>query len=178
MKLSLNPKTFSDSFLPFLDSSSNFKHFEKKMIVIATLFRKLQTLKDLVRPLSKNQPFRAPFYSENVKGSQTLVKSSWEHFHHIFPSLRENRIWKISALVICQILEVFRKTLPGNDKYAVWGCENLCSPIKMKLSLNPKNFSDSFVRFLDSSSNFKDFVKKHDRESYFISEITDCQRLG
>ena len=76
MKLSLNPKTFSDSFLPFLDSSSNFKHFEKKMIVIATLFRKLQTLKDSFTPVSKKHRFRAPFEIQHVKESQTLVKSS------------------------------------------------------------------------------------------------------
>ena len=30
MNLSLNPKTFSDSFVPLLESTSNFKLFEKK----------------------------------------------------------------------------------------------------------------------------------------------------
>ena len=44
------------------------------MIVIPTLFRKLQTVKDLVRQLSKKHFLRAPFDSEHVKGSQTLVK--------------------------------------------------------------------------------------------------------
>ena len=34
-------------FVPSLESTSNFEHFEKKMIVIATLVRKLQTVKDL-----------------------------------------------------------------------------------------------------------------------------------
>ena len=46
------------------------------MIVRATLFRKLQTVKDLVRPLSKNYRFRTPLDSQNVKGSQTLAKSA------------------------------------------------------------------------------------------------------
>ena len=46
------------------------------MIVIATLFRKLHTAKDLVRPLSKKQRFRTPFDSQHAKGSQTLVKSA------------------------------------------------------------------------------------------------------
>ena len=45
------------------------------MIVIANVFRKLQTVKDLVRPLSKKSRFRTPFDSQHVKGSQTLVKS-------------------------------------------------------------------------------------------------------
>ena len=46
------------------------------MILIATLLRKLQAVKDLVRPLSKKQRFRAPFDSQHVNGSQTLVKSA------------------------------------------------------------------------------------------------------
>ena len=39
-------------------------------------FRKLQTVKDLVRPLSKKHRFRTPFESEHDKGSQTLGKYS------------------------------------------------------------------------------------------------------
>ena len=45
------------------------------MIVIPTLFRKLQTVKDLVRPLSQKHRFRTPLDSEHVKWSQTLLKS-------------------------------------------------------------------------------------------------------
>ena len=87
MQLSLKRKTFIDSFFPFLESTSNFNHFETKIILIAPSFRELQTVKDLVRPLSKKHRFRIPFYSHHVKGSQTLVKSALEHFHHIFSSL-------------------------------------------------------------------------------------------
>ena len=75
MQLLLKSKTFSHFFIPFLETKSNFKHFEEKMIVILTLFRKLQNVKDLVRQLSKKHCFKAPFDSEHVKGSQTLVKS-------------------------------------------------------------------------------------------------------
>ena len=46
------------------------------MIVIATLLRNLQAVKDLVRPLSKKQCFRTPFDSEDVKQYQTLVQSA------------------------------------------------------------------------------------------------------
>ena len=46
------------------------------MIVIATLFRKLQTVKDLVRPPFKKHPFRNPFDSQIIKVAQTLVKSA------------------------------------------------------------------------------------------------------
>ena len=46
------------------------------MIVIPTLFRKLQTVKDLVRPLWKKHCFRATFESQQGKGYQVVVKSA------------------------------------------------------------------------------------------------------
>ena len=75
-QLSLKRKFFFNSPVPFLKSTSNFKHFEKEMLFIATLFRKLQTVKNLVRPPSKEHRFRTPFDSQHVKGSQALVKSA------------------------------------------------------------------------------------------------------
>ena len=130
------------------------------MISRATLFRKLQTVKDLVRPISKKHRLRTPFDSQHVEGSQTLVKSVWEHFHQIFSSLWEKLIWKISPLVIREILVAFSKALTANDKYPVRDFENLSSRIQMQLYLKAKPFSESFVPFLESISNFKHFEKK------------------
>ena len=48
----------------------------------------------------------------------------------------------------------------------------------MELSLKPITFSDFLVPFLESTSNFKHFEKKDDRHTYFISEITECEKLG
>ena len=76
------------------------------------------------------------------------------------------------------MLGVFRNTLTANDKYPVRDCVNLLSPIQMQLSLKPTIFSDFFVPFLESTSNFKHFEKKDDCHSYFIPEITDSERLG
>ena len=53
-----------------------FNIFQKKMILIATLFWKLQTVNNLVSQLSKKHRVRAPFDRPHVKGSQTLVKSA------------------------------------------------------------------------------------------------------
>ena len=44
------------------------------MIVIATLFGKVQTVKDLVKPLSQKQGSRTPLYTQHVKGSVPLVR--------------------------------------------------------------------------------------------------------
>ena len=65
-----------------------------------------------------------------------------------------------------------------NDNYPVQDCGNLSSPIQMELSFKPNIFSDFVLQFLESTSNFKHFEKKDDRDTYFISEITECEKLG
>ena len=73
MQLSLKPKTSSDFFNPFLESTSNLKDFEKKkMIVIGTLLRKLKALKDFVRPLSKNAILEHPLRLDMLKDPKLL----------------------------------------------------------------------------------------------------------
>ena len=47
----------------------------------------------------------------------------------------------------------------------------------MQLSLKRKSFSDFIIPFVEFTSNFIHFEKKDDRHSYFISEITQCERL-
>ena len=44
------------------------------MMIIATLLRRLQAVKDLVRLFSKKQCFRTLFDSQHVTGSQTFDK--------------------------------------------------------------------------------------------------------
>ena len=68
--------------------------------------------------------------------------------------------------------------MTANDKYPVKDSRNLWSPIQMELSLKAITFSDFLVPFLESTSNFKHFEKKDDRHTYFISEITECEKLG
>ena len=80
--------------------------------------------------------------------------------------------------MICQILGMFRNTLTANDKYSFQDVENLLSPTQLQLSLKPKTFSDFFNPFLEYTSSFKDFGKNDDRHSYFITELTGCERLG
>ena len=67
-----------------MQPTSNFKIFGKKMIDLANVLPILQTVKNLVGPLSKKRRFRTSFDSEKVKGSQTLVKSGLDHFYHTF----------------------------------------------------------------------------------------------
>ena len=86
------------------------------MIVTANVFPILQTVNALVRPLSEKRCFRTSFESQNVTTSETLVKSAWEHFYHIFSSLWGEIISKISPLAKFEILGVFVNTLTADLK--------------------------------------------------------------
>ena len=86
MQLSFKPTRIADSFVQFPESTSNFKPFEKKIIVIATLFRKLETVKDLVRPLLKNTVSENPMTFKMLKGTKLLQNLHEDtfitFFHH------------------------------------------------------------------------------------------------
>ena len=49
MHLSEEPKFFSEFFFAFFESALNFEHFQKKMTLIAYVFPKLPTTKDVLR---------------------------------------------------------------------------------------------------------------------------------
>ena len=49
MHLSQNQKIFSEFFSAFFESALNFQHFQKKMTLIAYVFPKLPTTKDVLR---------------------------------------------------------------------------------------------------------------------------------
>ena len=53
MQLSQKPKTCSEFFDKFLKSTVNFENFQKKMTLMAWIFQKLRTPKNLVRSVSK-----------------------------------------------------------------------------------------------------------------------------
>ena len=74
-------------------------------------------------------------------------------------------IWKISPLVLAEILEGFVNELTAYGKYPIQGSENLQLPIQMPISQKRKKFSEFFIPFLDSTSNFEHFERKDDPHS-------------
>ena len=121
----------------------------RRTITLANVFPKLQTVKNLVRPLSKKCCFRTRFDRKHVKASQILAKSPREYFFHVSSSSSRGLIWKMSALVLSEILGVFVTTLTDNAKYPVQDCDNLQLPIQMQLSQKRKTFSQFFVPLLE-----------------------------
>ena len=110
-------KTFSDFMFNLWNLHQILNIFEKKVIVRANVFLRLQTVKDLVIPLSKDSRFRTSFGSQHVKWFQTLGKSAWEHFYHIFWSLWEKMTLKISRFLNFEFLLVFVNTSTADENY-------------------------------------------------------------
>ena len=69
-----NKKLFLKFLLHLWNIHEILNIFEKKMIVLANVFRKLQTVKDLVKKLSRKYRFKISFDNQNVNGCQTLLK--------------------------------------------------------------------------------------------------------
>ena len=79
-----NEKMFHNVLFYFWNLHEILNILKKKMIAIANVFPKLQTVKEFVRSLSRKRRFRTPFDSQHIKGFQTLVKSAWERFYWSF----------------------------------------------------------------------------------------------
>ena len=121
----LKTKNTCSVFYSIYGISITFRTFsKKKKIVIANVFPKLATVQGLVTPLTIQLRLKTSFDSEHVKRFQTLVKSSWEHFYHIFSSLWGEAIWKSSTWLKFDIIGLFANTWTADYKYPVPDCEN------------------------------------------------------
>ena len=58
----------------------------------------------MVTPITIQRRLKRSFECQHVKRFQTLVKSSWEHFYHIFSSLWGEIVWEISAWLKFEII--------------------------------------------------------------------------
>ena len=136
------------------------------MSLIADVFPKLGTPKNLVRSMSRKSRFKGSFGKEHGKRAQTLLKSSWQYLYHIYWSLRMQLTCKKFLLVICKISRLFINTLSADGKYSIFNRDNLTQPILMELSRKKNTSSGAFSPFLKSSLNFGHFLKKKRWLSY------------
>ena len=65
----------------------------------------------------------------------------------------------MSPLVILEISGLFFNTWTADEKYSFGKRENLPQPIDFQLSKKLKSFSQFFIAFLKSTSNFQHFEK-------------------
>ena len=107
---------------------------KKKNIVIANEYPKLATGQGLVTPLTIQRRLQTSIESEHGKQFQTPVKSSWEHFYHIFSSVWGEMIWKISPWLKFEIRGLFVNRWTADYEYPLTDSENLPFPIQIQLS--------------------------------------------
>ena len=144
------------------------------MTLIAQVFPKLRTQKNLVRSMPKKYGFS--FKKQHGKCAQTLLKCQGQLLYHIYWSLLRQLSYKKSLLVTCKISRLFPNTLSTDGKYSLLNRDNLTQPIQMQLSRKQKTFSEFFSPFFKSSLNFQHFLKKDDPHCSSISEITDPEK--
>ena len=75
MHLSQKQKISSEFFSAFFESALNSEHFRKKMTLIAYVFPKLPTTKNLLRQMSKSSSFREPVDRRHGKWAEALIQS-------------------------------------------------------------------------------------------------------
>ena len=74
MHLSQKEKIFYQFFSGFFESALNFEHFQKKMTLIAYVFPKLTTTKNVLRQMSKSPRFREPLDRRHGKWAKALIQ--------------------------------------------------------------------------------------------------------
>ena len=132
----------------------------KNMTLIAQIYPKLRTPKNMVRSISKRPRVWGSFGKQHGKRAKTLLKFQWRHLYHVYWSLWRRLTSKKSLLVICKISKLFPNTLNADGKYSLLNGDNLTQHLQIQLSQKQKPFSQFFCRFLKSSLIVKHFPKK------------------
>ena len=74
MHLSQKENIFSQFFSAFFESALNFEHLQKKMTLIAYVFPKLPTTKNVLRQMSRSSRFREPVDRRHGKRAEALIQ--------------------------------------------------------------------------------------------------------
>ena len=74
MHLSQKGNIFSGFFAAFFESALNFEHFQKKMTLIAYVFPKLPTTKNVLRQMSKSSRCRERLDRRHGKRAKALIQ--------------------------------------------------------------------------------------------------------
>ena len=133
--------------------------FKKQKIVIANVFPKLATVQGLLTPLTIHRRLKISFDSQHVKRYQTLLKSSWEHFYHIFSSLWGEIIWKISPWLKFEIIG-FLLTHGLSITRILFRIVRICRSYSNPVILKTKNIFWAFYSIYGISIKFWTISKK------------------
>ena len=115
----------------------------------------------MVRSFTKNRIVWTFFESQHVKGSQTVVESSWESFYHIFSSLWGELIQKKFPWLKFEIIGVFVNThgLPITSTL-FRSVRTYRSLLNCNYLKNKKNFLGLFLHWWNVHQIFNIFKNK------------------
>ena len=74
MHLSQKQKSFSEFSCAFFESALSLENFQKKMTLIAYVFTKLTTTKNVLRQVSKSSRFKEPLAKRHGKRAEALIQ--------------------------------------------------------------------------------------------------------
>ena len=74
MHFSQKQKIFSRSFSAFFESALNSEYFQKKMTLIAYVFPKIPSTKNVLRQMSKSFSFRERLDRRHSKWAEALIQ--------------------------------------------------------------------------------------------------------
>ena len=150
-QISSKVKIFSGSVIAFLKSTKILSIPKNKITFIASIFPKLLIQKNVVIWLPESSCFRTRFRSQHVKRSETLLKSSRQHFYTNFP-LISNKLSCVSCLLVgSEMLGSSFNTLMSDHMYSCHNWEKFPEKVPKQLSSKPKPFSATFIAFLKST---------------------------
>ena len=75
MHLSRKLQSFSEFSCAFFESALSLEHFQKKMTLIAYVFPKLMTTKNVLRQMCKSSRFTEPLDRRHGKWAEALIQS-------------------------------------------------------------------------------------------------------
>ena len=145
----LRNKTFFPNFQCNLWSRNQILNIlKKKMTLLVDGFPKLQTLKDVVRQMSKDTRLRTSSTANMLEGRKHCRNVHDITFIILFITLREIGLENVSLSDTWNIRTVCKHV----------DCQ--WQPIQMQLSKKQKTFSEFLAIFLKSKSNSHHFLKE------------------
>ena len=83
MHLSRKQKGFSEFSCEFFEFALSLEQFQKNMTLIAYVFPKLPTTKNVLRQMSKSSCFREPLDRRHDKRAEAMIQYYKEPFYHL-----------------------------------------------------------------------------------------------
>ena len=115
------------------------------------------------------------FGSQHVNESQTLLRSSRNHFHTTIPLIWGRTSRKRLVLVRSEVLGQFVNTITAVYNYIRQNLEKLRQQVQTQISQKLKTISRFFIALMKSTLNLEYFEKKDQSHSLSITQINNCK---